>query len=391
MGRSGAGSGGGGFSGGSGGFSGGGRASGGFSGGSRSGGRSSAPRSVGTGPVPGGMGPVFRPRRAGYGGFPGAMLGGMIGSSLGRDRRTYVPPQPTPPTGGSNGSSGPDGPQGPGPNRRESGCGCGTIFVIVCAVLLVVALAFAFGCVPSGSSGASSTYYAAQSTHQRTAVPAGTAQAGGLYADEDGDWIHNSSVLEKGLKAFAAKTGVQPYLYILPNGTTTSTAELTKIANALYDENFSDEGHFVLVFCDNGKGGYNCGYSVGSAARSVMDDEAVQVLAKYLDRNYNDYSLAEEQIFSNAFSSTADEIMADPNAPNPLAVGTCVVLALCLVGGGVYLVVKSRRAKEEEKQKRLDDLLNQPLETFGDQDLEDLEHKYADQTSDPAGDDGDTA
>ena len=90
---------------------------------------------------------------------------------------------------------------------------------------------------------------------------------------------------------------MQPYVYILPNGESTSVSDLKSRAEALYPQLFSDEGHFLLVFCDDGRGGYNCGYTVGSQAKTVMDDEAVSILADYLDRYYNDSSVSEEESF----------------------------------------------------------------------------------------------
>ena len=67
------------------------------------------------------------------------------------------------------------------------------------------------------------------------------------------------SQLESGMRQFYQETGVQPYLYLLPNGSVTSTTELTAMAEELYPQLFTDEGHFLLVFCDNGAGSYNCG------------------------------------------------------------------------------------------------------------------------------------
>ena len=369
MGRSGGGASGGG----GGGFSGGGRASGGFSGGSRSGGRSSS----GGGRPPRGFGPMgpmgpMGPRRyrgGSSGSFWGGMLGGMIGSSLGGSgRRTTArqAPAPAAPQGQGGAPGAPVSPAGQaGAPASSGGCGCGTVFIAVCAVLLVLALATSFGCTPSSCSGPSGAYPQASSTHERTALPQGTAEVTPLYTDRDGDWVHNTSQFEEGMEEFWRLTGVRPYLVILPNGTTASTGRLTEMAEQVYDESFSDEGHFVLVFCDNGSGGYNCGYSVGSAARSIMDDEACRILAKELDRAYGDRSLSEEQIFSQAFERTAVQIMADPAEGRRSG----------------YMLWRRRRARQKERDRHLDEMLNKPLETFGDQDLADLEKKYADKAS----------
>jgi hypothetical protein len=372
MGRSGGG-GGGGFSGGghSGGFSGGGRSSGGFSGGSRGGGgRSAGPGGSGGG-RPGGFGgggfggprgynpPPPRRRNYGTGGsFWGGFMGGMIGSRVGRNM------------GGGN-----TPPHGNNPDDRRGGCsGClGTLFIIIVALVLLGAIMNSFtGCTSNYNSGSSSSSIQA-STVDREALPKSGTFITPAYTDEDGDWIHTPATLETGLRAFYNETGVVPYVYILPNGETESTSELSSMAQELYDKIFTDENGFILVFCDNGKGSYNCGYAAGSSAKSVMDSEAVTILANYLDRYYNDYSLSEEEIFSKTFSDTADRIMSKTTPAYVYVIGGVVAVA---VVGGIVAVVYLRNKRKAEEAKRVDDLLNKPLETFGDTDLDERAKKY---------------
>ena len=220
MGRSG-GSSGGGFSGG--GFSGGGRSSGGFSGGSHSGGRSGGGSFGGDGwgaPPP----PPRRPYRTGP----------II---IDNSRRYY---------GGGGGGNG-------GGNNR-GGSGCGTTLIVVLLVL------FLFGGIGFFLMGTPSSSIA-KSTVAREALPSNAVTETGYYTDADGDWIHDQSELTAGLRKFYQETGVQPYVYILPNGESTSVSDLKSRAEALYPQLFSDEGHFLLVFCDDGRGGYNCGYT----------------------------------------------------------------------------------------------------------------------------------
>ncbi|WP_282191981.1 hypothetical protein [Adlercreutzia caecimuris] len=114
--------------------------------------------------------------------------------------------------------------------------------------------------VVSFSGGGCSSSSVAASTVERTALEPGVAQETGYFTDEDGDWIHNTAVLQKGLRHFYEETGVWPYVYVLPNGSVTSTSQLTTMAQELYGQLFSDDGHFLLVFCDNDVGGFNCGY-----------------------------------------------------------------------------------------------------------------------------------
>ena len=371
MGRSG-GDGGGGFSGGgSGGFSGGGRSSGGFSGGSHGGGRSAGPGGDfggfgGPGPMPGpGFGgphhhhpptPVFVP-------VP-------VGGSRTSDSQART-------DGGGSGSGGGNGNGGNGSGGSNKGGGSGLIIaiVVILAVLLVVGVPSCSSCT-SGSSDTAAVSVAA-STEHREALPSSAAQQTAYYTDEDGDWIHNASKLESGMRAFYKDTGVWPYVYILPNGTTTSVSELTNKAEQLYGQLFTDEAHFLLVFCDDGNGSYTCGYTVGSEAKTIMDDEAIEILGDYLDRYYSDYNLSEEEIFSKTFADTGERIMTVTKSP---VVPVAICVAVVVVAGAAVIIVRRRIAHREAEAKRTQDILNTPLEKFSDtdKDVEDLAKKYED-------------
>lgn len=333
MGRS-VGGGGGGFSGG--GFSGGGRSSGGFSGGF-GGGRS------------GGGG-----HRGGYhGGFGGFRTGPIF---INNSRRYY---------GGGGGGQG-----GGNNNGRGAGCGVTALIIVIAVFLLVGVMFFTSGALFSGCSDS-----IARSTVEREKLPASAVQQTAYYTDADGSWIRSPGTLERGLRSFYEDTGVQPYVYILPNGESTSISELTGRAETLYPELFTDEGHFLLVFCDDGYGSFHCGYTVGSQAKTVMDDEAIGILADYLDRYYSDMSISEEEIFSLAFEKTGERIMTVTRSP---VVPVAVCIAVVVIAVLVFIALKKRREQREREQKRAEEILKTPLEKFGDQEVEDLAGKYED-------------
>ncbi len=382
MGRSGGSGGGGGHS--SGGFSGGGRTSGGFSGGGGGGGRSGGPS--------GGFG---------GGGFGGGPRGGGFGGPGGgpRDHGPHDhgphggprPPRPHDPWFGFGGIHvGPSINVG-GPRGGNTGCGgCSGVVIglILVWVLLTVVSGALYTC--SGPDYGSSSYSStAKSGTVRTKLDSADVSKTAYYTDEDGDWIANPSRIEYGLSYFYEKTGVQPYVYILKNGSVTSTDELNKKSSELYERLFSDEGHFLLVFCDDGNGSYNCGYTIGTKARTVMDDEALDVLQDELNNAYNNAS-SDEEVFSDAFENTAITIMsaADQESKSK-ATGTIevVVVAVVVVGGGAYLVVRKKKRADAERRQRAEEILNTPLEKFGDaadptsdKSVEDLASKYEDES-----------
>lgn len=387
MGRSGGGgggfSGGGGFGGGFG--SGGGGFGGGFSGGSGHGGRSAGSGGFG-GPGFGG-GYHGGGYYGGGGSFWGGLLGGLIGSSRsgGSGGGSSMPPQM--PTGGPQ-QLGPGGvpPQGPqpqpqpqpdAPQGKSPTGGCGTIFIVAAVIFLVVVLVLALG------GGSCSSAGVPPSTVERTALPAGAAHETSYYTDVDGDWIHDPAKLERGLRHFYEETGVQPHVYILPNGSVSSYQELQAIAEEKYNELFTDQAHFVLVFCDDGNGHFNAAYWAGAQTGSVLDDEAINIFKAYLSQNYDDLSLSEEEIFSKAFADTADRIMTVTPSPLPIV---AVCGAVVIVAAVVFIIVRNRRLAKQREAERMQEILNTPLEQFADSELADLEKKYATRTPPAASD-----
>lgn len=381
MGRSG-GPGGGGGGGGhvSGGFSGGGRTSGGFSGGASFGGGGGGRSAGSRGGMGGGRMRSDGPR-GGMGGSPRPAGGGMGGGRM----------------GGWGGFGGGWGGFGGGPRvSYGGGTGCGgclgTFIGIFIAIMLIALLSVALGSCGSnygyddyGSYDSSYTATSTTSSTVREKLDSGDVTKTGWYTDEDGNWIGDASTLEDGLEYFFDKTGVQPYIYILKNGSESSTTALSNKADELYSQLFSDEGHFLLVFCDDGNGSFNCGYTMGTKVNAIMDSEALEILSEQLNYAYNNAS-SDEAVFSDAFRETADLIMAgadeQASSENMLKV-VGVVAAVAVVGGIVYVVIKKRKEADAERKAQAEKIMSTPLEKFsdsadptGDKNVEDLASKY---------------
>ena len=149
----------------------------------------------------------------------------------------------------------------------------------------------------------------------------------------------------------------------------------------LYDELFQDEGHFLLVY-QEAWGNYMVGYTAGTQAKSIMDDEAVGILRDYLDR-YNTSDLSDEEYFSTVFQKTGERIMTVTKSPWPVAAALLGAAALAAV---LYLWWKKSKEKKEKEREQLQEMLNTPLTTFGNDqdgngrdDAEDLAEKYQQQ------------
>lgn len=217
----------------------------------------------------------------------------------------------------------------------------------------------------------------AASTVERTALPLGVVEDTGYFQDDSGDWIEDPKELDQAMRQFCLDTGVVPYLIILPNGQVTTQGELTQQATAYYEDHYTDGSHFVLVFCDNGKGRFNAGYFVGVQAKSVMDSEALSIFAEYLSINYDDWDLTETEIFANTYRETAERIMTtDAKRMAPAYITATVVVGAIVIVIIVAFTLKRRREFKEREQKRQQEILNTPLEKFGDESVEDLAKEY---------------
>lgn len=271
----------------------------------------------------------------------------------------------------------------PPPPRGGSGCGCmsaslGTALAVICILLIILLIAggSCTACVGSSAAGCSvpSDSGITVSTVAREPLPAGLVHETGYCTDELG-WISNRTALERGMKQFYRATGVQPYLYLTGsiNGSDAPSQDaLAAYADALYDTLFTDEAHLLLVFFES-NGRYMDRLIVGSAAKSVIDAEAMDILLDYLDTYYYDKSMSDEQYFSTSFEKAAERIMTVHRSPWPIVLiifGAILLVILLFVWWKKHKEQKNREAVQTET------ILNTPIQTFGDLEAEELAKKY---------------
>lgn len=264
---------------------------------------------------------------------------------------------------------------GPGgycrPYSRSSGMGCLTQIIVF---LFIIFLLFFIAAVVSSGFGSITP-----STVEREPLSMGSVVMTDFYTDEL-DWIRSGTKLEKGMRQFLKKTGVQPYLYITDtvNGTVNpSSSDMEEYAAELYDDLFTDEGHFLLLFHEyNSSGNYNMWYTCGAQAKTVMDKEACDILMDYVDKYY--YSdLSEDELFSKAFEESADRIMTVAKSPMPTIIISIVVVVGIFIAFSWWKKAKAQKNLEAEQMERI---LNADLHTMSGQSsgssADDLESKY---------------
>ena len=371
------------------------------SGGSGSGARSSGGRSggsLGSGGRSGGSfggssgGPSFGGRRSGdslgggsSGGF-GGPFGGSFGSrrsgdSFGGDFGGFFGSGPRGPSaGGMRPTSAPLGSGRSYGGSRSRGCGCLTLIVVLIVIGIAIAAITAShsGSVSNNSGG---TTEITASTVARKALPRGSVNETGYYTDQLG-WIDNQTKLLPGLKHFYQKTGVQPYLFITDtiNGSHSPTAsDLDEAANSLYEKLFTDEAHLLLVFFEYDNS-YMDRYVCGTQAKTVIDNEAANILLDYVDRYYYDSSLSEAAFFSKAFTDAADRIMEVTRSP---WIMVFVVLGIVVLMVTAFAWWRHATNQKNLEAKQTEEMLKTPLETFGDTEAEELAKKYTDDQGKP--------
>ena len=254
------------------------------------------------------------------------------------------------------------------------GCGAAAIVFIVIAFIFIFILASSFGGILSGGSSSSSGITA--STEKREALPAGSVDKTDYYTDTLG-LIDNKTKMESGLEYFFDKTGVQPYIYLTDNingNHYPSDEELSAFSGEFYQSHFTDEAHVLVIFI-----WYDYDYSghieCGNQAKTVMDDEATDMLLDYFAR-YIDYTdITYEEFFSMSFRDTADRMMEVTVSPWVYVLIVAGVILLIVIG-----FVWWRHAKKQKnlEAQQTEDMLNTPLDKFGDKETEELGKKYDD-------------
>lgn len=244
-----------------------------------------------------------------------------------------------------------------------------TAFIVVLLIVIVIK-------VLDGGTGVNSTI-------QRYKLETGNAYINDCVIDETG-WINNKSKLSSKLKDFYKKTGVQPYIIMKGyDSSLTSDSAKEQWARRWYDDNLSTQGRedvFLYVYfaeASDSDVGYMA-YVTGFEAASVMDDEAVSIFWKYLDKYWSSYDEDDtDGMFYATFRDTGKTIMKVTTTGKDLL--KWGIIAVVVIGGlGLLIVIRAQKRKHEhEKAEETERILNTPLDGFG-VDSDPLTRKYRD-------------
>ena len=265
--------------------------------------------------------------------------------------------------------------------------GCLYSFLLIIIVLTLMAVVFG-GLWASfyGEQNASSQSDITYSTTQREPLPANAVTVKNGYYTDDLGWITKKSTVENGMKSFYDATGVMPYLYLtdtVDGETSPKKNDFINFADATYDELFTaangqiDEAHLLVIFHEYYDGEYTVYYTAGVQAQSVIDEEAGEILMDYFDRYYYDSSKDNSQYFAAVFEEAGAAIMkiTRPAWYYPTIIGGIFIVLIAILA-----IFRIRAKNKKEQDERDKEILNTPLQTFGDtettQKAEELAKKY---------------
>ena len=274
------------------------------------------------------------------------------------------------------------------------GCGTGCSFAVIAVIVLFVAGVIGFSMMGTGSSTGQSSAprYAAKSTAgsitkstvKRQKLDKKYTTSTAFYVDEL-NWIKDANYLNNALKEFYDKTGVHPLLYITDtvNGTKSPTeADMTSYSAQLYSKLCPDEGHMLLLFhCLDESEDYSMWYTCGAQAKTVMDNEACNILMDYID-SYFYTEKTESEMFGDAYKMAAHRIMTKTTSPVVYVVIFAGIIGILLV---LFMWWKKRKEQKALEDQRTQEILNTDLKTYAEQEsetsdakLDELEKKYSD-------------
>ena len=265
----------------------------------------------------------------------------------------------------------------------------GCLYSFLLIVIIITLMAVVFGGLWSAMYGAqnpNSQSDITYSTTQREPLPSDAVTVkNGYYTDELG-WITSKSKVESGMKSFYEATGVMPYLWLtdrVDGETSPKKNDFINFADAKYDELFTaangqiDEAHILVIFHEYYDGEYTVYYTAGKQAQAVVDEEAGEILMDYFDRYYYDSSKDNSEYFAAVFKEAGAAIMkiTRPAWYYPTIIGGIILIVLAIIA-----IIAIRNKNKKEQDKRDQEILNTPLETFGDNETtvkaEDLAKKY---------------
>ena len=200
----------------------------------------------------------------------------------------------------------------------------------------------------------------------------GTVDVG--YTYDDG-FTEGSGMTEAACYEFYQKTGIPLYFYTVKEyEKSVSTCDNYTIG--LYSGLFKDENHVLIAYYDNVNW---WSWEIGDQVEKYMSESDVNDLLDEIDYYWDDYSLTNDQVLAKGISSYQEKLTTVKDNGNGLATGL-IIAGLVMFAIAIYQFINygadAKKYEEEAKKLEREIILSKPLETFGNQEVEDLKDKY---------------
>ena len=231
-------------------------------------------------------------------------------------------------------------------------------------IFLVAVLLFAMGLFVS---------FASKGNEYEKASLSDTKYAGYAY---DNGFTYNGGKTEDACKVFYEKTGIPLFFYTLGtyDGAASTCDDYTM---QLYDTLFEDENHVLVAYYDNVDW---WSWAIGEKAKFYMNEEDVNDLIDKIYYCYdNNFYPSMDALFADGITEYTEDLTNGNN-------GAVVFAGLLYIVGGFMTLVAivsyvnkgkdEKRFMEEAQTLRTEQMFSKPLETFGNQEVDDLKEKY---------------
>lgn len=304
-----------------------------------------------------------------------------------------LPPRPPRPYYGRSyrrGYSGPviiNGGGGNYPGGRGCSSGCLTSFLwifLIAAIIGILGAAFKMrDDSPSSYSTSNNSGYGC------TKYTGEVDKSHGYWEDHStGEpWIDNtnSRYLEDGFASFYDETGVWPYLYVTDKYG--SKGNFSTYEEAVYDQLFGEcPGNLLFVFIGDEETYY---IAAGTGNGDVVNSKTIEVFQNKINKYWSNGDLG--QIFGSALKDAGKQLMKEQETQILAKDNFKTIMIVLISAAGVVIILlicmswwKKKKQAQKEEDERLEQILSQPLSTFGNAELHDLGKKY-DNVQVPAG------
>lgn len=229
-------------------------------------------------------------------------------------------------------------------------------------LFLIALILFVLGAVASNASANKETFEKVNLS--------GTKNVG--YATDEINGASGVRLTEDACEEFYDTVGVPIYFYTEEYY---DGSDEVAYAEELYDTLFQDENHLLMVYCDNLD---IWSYCSGSNVPTTMVN--AEALLNHMEKYWFDYSLSYDEVLAKSVSAYQKSLTGSGSD------GAGFFSMLLFIAGGVMLVIgvytfvskgkEAERYEEEAKTLQAEILLSKPLETFGNQEINDLKNKY---------------